>query len=106
MPESAQPLRKLKSYNSSSSCDSGSSLSESGEEMEKEDHNEKKEKKVSYDLDENKYKSLERSGRLNDEFSKSGIHDELYKMLQYFRIYQYLLNAHLLVSSSLKYFLK
>ncbi|XP_075364612.1 tubulin polyglutamylase TTLL7 isoform X3 [Mycteria americana] len=65
MPESAQPLRKLKNYNSDSSCDSGSSMSESGEETEKEDHNEKKEKKVSYDLEENKYKSLERSGRMN-----------------------------------------
>ncbi|XP_009956808.1 PREDICTED: tubulin polyglutamylase TTLL7-like [Leptosomus discolor] len=65
MPESAQLLRKLKNYNSDSSCDSGSSMSESGEETEKEDHNEKKEKKVSYDLEENKYKSLERSGRMN-----------------------------------------
>ncbi|KAM7107156.1 tubulin polyglutamylase TTLL7 isoform 3-T5 [Ciconia maguari] len=65
MPESAQPLRKLKNYNSDSSCDSGSSMSESGEETEKEDHNERKEKKVSYDLEENKYKSLERSGRMN-----------------------------------------
>ncbi|GAB0193030.1 tubulin polyglutamylase TTLL7 [Grus japonensis] len=64
MPESAQPLRKLKTYNSDSSCDSGSSMSESGEETEKEDHNEKKEKKVSYDLEENKCKSLERSGSL------------------------------------------
>ncbi|KFQ63882.1 Tubulin polyglutamylase TTLL7, partial [Pelecanus crispus] len=70
MPESTQPLRKLKNYNSDSSCDSGSSVSESGEETEKEDHNEKKEKKVSYDLEENKYKSLERSGKLNDHFSK------------------------------------
>ncbi|XP_054068846.1 tubulin polyglutamylase TTLL7 isoform X1 [Rissa tridactyla] len=65
MPESAQPSRKLKNYSSDSSCDSGSSMSESGEEIEKEDHNEKKEKKVSYDLEENKCKSLERSGRMN-----------------------------------------
>ncbi|KFU96387.1 Tubulin polyglutamylase TTLL7, partial [Chaetura pelagica] len=64
MPESAQPLRKVKNY-SSDSCDSSSSMTESGEETEKEDHNEKKEKKVSYDLEENKYKSLERSGRMN-----------------------------------------
>lgn len=70
MPESTQPLRKLKNYNSDSSCDSGSSMSESGEETEKEDHNEKKEKKVSYDLEENKEKSLERSGKLNDHFFK------------------------------------
>ncbi|NXQ18062.1 TTLL7 polyglutamylase, partial [Peucedramus taeniatus] len=70
MPESAQSLRKPKNYSSDSSCDSGSSVSESGEETEKEDHNEKKEKKVSYDLEENKYKSLERSGKLNDHVSK------------------------------------
>lgn len=74
MPESAQPLRKLKYYNSDSTCDSSSSISESAEETEKEDqkedHTEKKEKKVSYDLEENKYKSLERSGKLNDHFSK------------------------------------
>lgn len=73
MPESAQPLRKLKNYNSDSSCDSGSSMSESGEETEKEDHNEKKEKKVSYDLEENKYKSLERSGKLSYHIFKSGL---------------------------------
>ncbi|NWU85270.1 TTLL7 polyglutamylase, partial [Onychorhynchus coronatus] len=65
MPESAQSLRKTKIYSSDSSCDSGSCVSESGEETEKEDHNEKKEKKVSYDLEENKYKPLERSGKLN-----------------------------------------
>lgn len=70
MPESAQPSRKLKNYNSDSSCDSGSSMSESGEETEKEDHNEKKEKKVSYDLEENKCKSLERSGKLDYYFFK------------------------------------
>ncbi|NWZ66418.1 TTLL7 polyglutamylase, partial [Acrocephalus arundinaceus] len=70
MPESAQSLRKPKNYSSDSSYDSGSSVSESGEETEKEDNNEKKEKKVSYDLEENKYKSLERSGKLNDHFSK------------------------------------
>ncbi|NXO41455.1 TTLL7 polyglutamylase, partial [Locustella ochotensis] len=70
MPESAQSLRRPKNYSSDSSCDSASSVSESGEETEKEDNNEKKEKKVSYDLEENKYKSLERSGKLNDHFSK------------------------------------
>ncbi|XP_035393863.1 tubulin polyglutamylase TTLL7 isoform X3 [Cygnus atratus] len=69
MPESAQPLRKLKNYDSDSSCDSGSSMSESGEETEKEDHNEKKENKVSYDLEENKYKSLERSGPIRRSVS-------------------------------------
>uniref|UniRef100_A0A672UPD3 Tubulin tyrosine ligase like 7 n=1 Tax=Strigops habroptila TaxID=2489341 RepID=A0A672UPD3_STRHB len=73
MPESAQPLRKLKYYNSDSTCDSSSSISESAEETEKEDqkedHNEKKEKKVSYDLEENKYKSLERSGPIRRSVS-------------------------------------
>ncbi|XP_010284039.1 PREDICTED: tubulin polyglutamylase TTLL7 [Phaethon lepturus] len=69
MPESAQPLRKLKNYNSDSSCGSSSSMSESGEETEKEDHNEKKEKKVSYDLEENKCKSLERSGPIRRSVS-------------------------------------
>lgn len=38
-------------------------MSGSGDETEKEDHNEKKEKKVSYDLEENKYKPSERSGK-------------------------------------------
>ncbi|NXS89669.1 TTLL7 polyglutamylase, partial [Erpornis zantholeuca] len=70
MPESAPSLRKPKIHSSDSSCDSESSVSESGEDTEKEDHYEKKEKKVSYDLEENKYKSLERSGKLNDHFSK------------------------------------
>ncbi|XP_051480853.1 tubulin polyglutamylase TTLL7 isoform X2 [Apus apus] len=68
MPESAQPLRKVKNY-SSDSCDSSSSMTESGEETEKEDHNEKKEKKVSYDLEENKYKFLERSGPIRRSVS-------------------------------------
>ncbi|NXU89112.1 TTLL7 polyglutamylase, partial [Xiphorhynchus elegans] len=70
MPESAHSLRKPKNHSSDSSCDSGSSVSESGEETEKEDHNEKKEKKVSYDLEENKHKSLDRSSKLNNHFSK------------------------------------
>ncbi|NWZ77786.1 TTLL7 polyglutamylase, partial [Poecile atricapillus] len=70
MPESAHSLRKSRNISSDSSCDSGSSVSESGEETEKEDRNEKKEKRVSYDLEENKYKSLERSGNLNEHFSK------------------------------------
>ncbi|NWX94958.1 TTLL7 polyglutamylase, partial [Nothoprocta ornata] len=65
MPESAQTLRKLRNYNSDSSCDSSSDVSESEEETEKEDQNEKKEKKVSYDLEENKHRTLERSGKLN-----------------------------------------
>ncbi|XP_041338924.1 tubulin polyglutamylase TTLL7 isoform X2 [Pyrgilauda ruficollis] len=73
MPESAHSLRKPKNYSSDSSCDSGSSVSESGEETEKEDHNEKKEKKVSYDVEENKYKSLERSGRMNCKPSNKNI---------------------------------
>ncbi|NWW36734.1 TTLL7 polyglutamylase, partial [Panurus biarmicus] len=73
MPESGHSLRKPKNYSSDSSCDSGSSMSESGEETEKEDHNEKKEKKVSYDLEENKYKSLERSGKMNCKPSNKSV---------------------------------
>ncbi|XP_025913425.1 tubulin polyglutamylase TTLL7 [Apteryx rowi] len=69
MPESAQTLRKLRNYNSDSSCDSSSNVSESEEETEKEDHNEKKEKKVSYDLEENKYRTLERSGPIRRSVS-------------------------------------
>ncbi|KAM7046740.1 tubulin polyglutamylase TTLL7 isoform 3-T4 [Acridotheres tristis] len=78
MPESAHSLRKPKNHSSDSSCDSDSSLSESGEETEKEDHNEKKEKKVSYDLEENKYKSLERSGRMNCKPSNKNIKSPSY----------------------------
>ncbi|XP_077641545.1 tubulin polyglutamylase TTLL7 isoform X2 [Lonchura striata] len=69
MPESAHSLRRPKNHSSDSSYDSDSSVSESGEEIEKEDHNEKKEKKVSYDLEENKYKSLERSGPIRRSVS-------------------------------------
>ncbi|XP_019386741.1 PREDICTED: tubulin polyglutamylase TTLL7 isoform X1 [Crocodylus porosus] len=65
MPESAQTIKKHKNYSSESSCDSSSNMSEWEEEAEKEYHNEKKEKKVTYDLEENKYKSLERSGRIH-----------------------------------------
>lgn len=74
MPEIAQPVRKFKNYSSDSSCDSGSSMSGSGDETEKEDHSEKKEKKVSYDLEENKYKPSERSGKLNYHVSKQVWH--------------------------------
>lgn len=63
MPESAQTIKKHKNYSSESSCDSSSNMSEWEEETEKEYHNEKKEKKVTYDLEENKYKPLERSGK-------------------------------------------
>ncbi|KYO36794.1 tubulin polyglutamylase TTLL7 isoform A [Alligator mississippiensis] len=65
MPESAQTIKKHKNYSSESSCDSSSNMSEWEEETEKEYHNEKKEKKVTYDLEENKYKPLERSGRIH-----------------------------------------
>ncbi|XP_068056031.1 tubulin polyglutamylase TTLL7 isoform X3 [Anomalospiza imberbis] len=78
MPESAHSLRKPKNHSSDSSCDSDSSVSESGEETEKEDQNEKKEKKVSYDLEENKYKSLERSGRMNCKPSNKNIKSPSY----------------------------
>lgn len=100
MPETAQPIRKFKSYISDSSCDSSSSMSESGEETEKEDHNEKKEKKVSYDLEENKCKSLERSGKAILQIS-------LAFTINYIKCFSILacicnsgLNSGLLVSSS------
>ncbi|XP_027754169.1 tubulin polyglutamylase TTLL7 isoform X2 [Empidonax traillii] len=78
MPESAHSSRKTKNRSSDSSCDSGSCVSESGEETEKEDHNEKKEKKVSYDLEENKYKPLERSGRMNWKPSNKNVKSPSY----------------------------
>ncbi|XP_030913784.1 tubulin polyglutamylase TTLL7 [Geospiza fortis] len=78
MPESAHSLRKPKNHSSDSSCDSDSSVSESGEETEKEDDNEKKEKKVSYDVEENKYKSLERSGRMNCKPSNKNVKSPSY----------------------------
>ncbi|XP_074859307.1 tubulin polyglutamylase TTLL7 isoform X3 [Carettochelys insculpta] len=65
MPESAQTLKKQRNYGSESSCDSSSNASEWEEETEKEDHNEKKEMKVSFELEENKYKLLERPSRLH-----------------------------------------
>ncbi|KAG8437206.1 hypothetical protein GDO86_008050 [Hymenochirus boettgeri] len=60
MPESTQTLKKLKNYSSHSS----SNISGSSSGTEKEDDKERKGKKVSYDLEENQYKSLERSGRI------------------------------------------
>ncbi|MEE6494674.1 hypothetical protein FKM82_001836 [Ascaphus truei] len=65
MPESTQTLKKQKNYSSNSSCDNTSSSSDTEEEDEKEEPEEKKEKKVSYDLEEHKYKSLERSSRIH-----------------------------------------
>ncbi|XP_078515389.1 tubulin polyglutamylase TTLL7 [Lissotriton helveticus] len=68
MPESTTPSKKQKNYSSSNStCNSSSNScsSESEEDLDKEDHNEKKEKRVSYDIDEQKYKSLERSSRMH-----------------------------------------
>ncbi|XP_043929343.1 tubulin polyglutamylase TTLL7 [Protopterus annectens] len=67
MPESMQTPKKQKNYNNTSSCDSSNSntTSESEEEDEKVDHSEKKEKRVSYNLEENKYRSLDRSSRTN-----------------------------------------
>ncbi|XP_027686685.2 tubulin polyglutamylase TTLL7 isoform X1 [Chelonia mydas] len=65
MPESSQTLKKQRNYSSESSCDSSSNTSEWEEETEMEDHNEKKEMKESYELEENKYKLLERSSRLH-----------------------------------------
>ncbi|XP_063284061.1 tubulin polyglutamylase TTLL7 isoform X2 [Pelobates fuscus] len=60
MPESIQASRKQKN---SSSSDTGGSDSRSGSETEQEDENRRKEKHVSYDLEEHKFKSLERSSR-------------------------------------------
>ncbi|KAE8609430.1 hypothetical protein XENTR_v10011809 [Xenopus tropicalis] len=62
MPESTQTLKKLKNYSSHSSSNSTGSSSDTEEE---EDEKERKEKKVSYDLEEHKYKSLERSSRIH-----------------------------------------
>ncbi|XP_030062157.1 tubulin polyglutamylase TTLL7 isoform X2 [Microcaecilia unicolor] len=64
MPESIQTYKKM-DYSSNSSSSSSSDGSESEEELEKDDLNEKKEKKVSYDIEDPKYKALERSSRLN-----------------------------------------
>ncbi|KAM4722221.1 tubulin polyglutamylase TTLL7 [Rhinophrynus dorsalis] len=61
MPESTLTSRKLKNYSSHSSSNSTDSSSGTDEE----DENERKEKKVSYDLEEHKYKSLERSSRIH-----------------------------------------
>ncbi|XP_065265393.1 tubulin polyglutamylase TTLL7 [Emys orbicularis] len=69
MPESSQTLKKQRNYSSESSCDSSSNTSEWEEETEKEDHNEKKEMKVSYELEENKYKLLERSSPIRRSVS-------------------------------------
>nr|XP_033772520.1 tubulin polyglutamylase TTLL7 isoform X2 [Geotrypetes seraphini] len=61
MPESMQTYKKM-DYSSNSSSNSSSDVSESEEELlEQDNHNEKKEKKVSYDIEEHKYKALERS---------------------------------------------
>ncbi|XP_039591227.1 tubulin polyglutamylase TTLL7 isoform X1 [Polypterus senegalus] len=64
MPETTQTPKKQKEYSSNSSCNNSSS-SASEEEFENEDILEKQEKKVSYDLEEDKNKSPERSSRIN-----------------------------------------
>ncbi|XP_036378495.1 tubulin polyglutamylase TTLL7 [Megalops cyprinoides] len=63
MPESTQTPKKQRDCSSTSSCNNSSSSG--SEDEEKEDLQEKKEKKVSYDLGENKYKSSERSSRVH-----------------------------------------
>ncbi|XP_066548278.1 tubulin polyglutamylase TTLL7 isoform X2 [Amia ocellicauda] len=63
MPESSQTPKKQRDFSSNSSCNNSSSSG--SEEDEKEDLFEKKEKKVSYDLGEDKYKPLERSSRIH-----------------------------------------
>ncbi|MGH0127584.1 UNVERIFIED_CONTAM: hypothetical protein FKN15_028509 [Acipenser sinensis] len=66
MPESTQVPKKQRDDSSNTSCNS-CSTSASEEEDEKEDLLEMKEKKVSYNLEENKYQSLERSSRINSK---------------------------------------
>ncbi|XP_041134197.1 tubulin polyglutamylase TTLL7-like isoform X2 [Polyodon spathula] len=66
MPESTQTPKKQRDDSSNTSCNS-CSTSASEEEDEKEDLLETKEKKVSYNLEENKYHSLERSSRINSK---------------------------------------
>uniref|UniRef100_A0A8D0E3L1 Tubulin tyrosine ligase like 7 n=1 Tax=Salvator merianae TaxID=96440 RepID=A0A8D0E3L1_SALMN len=61
MPESAQFLKKNKNHSSDSSCESSSELSEWEEEAEKEDENAKKNRNVSFDLEDKKL--IERSSR-------------------------------------------
>ncbi|XP_053099181.1 tubulin polyglutamylase TTLL7 isoform X3 [Hemicordylus capensis] len=63
MPESAQLMKKQRHYSSGSSSESSSDVSEWEEEAEKDDQNVKKEKKVSYDLEDRQL--IERSSRMN-----------------------------------------
>ncbi|XP_064189483.1 tubulin polyglutamylase TTLL7 [Anguilla rostrata] len=63
MPESAQTPKKQRDGSSASSCDDSSSSG--SEDQEKEDLQERKEKKVSYDLGENRHKPSERSSRVH-----------------------------------------
>ncbi|KAM4642805.1 tubulin polyglutamylase TTLL7 [Discoglossus pictus] len=63
MPECKPSTKKHKNYSSNSSWNSSSSDSDTGEEEDEKEHNQKKEKKVSYDMEEHKFKSLERSSR-------------------------------------------
>ncbi|KAH0618472.1 hypothetical protein JD844_017707 [Phrynosoma platyrhinos] len=63
MPESAQFMKKNKNYSSGSSCESSSEISEWEEDLEREDENGKKEKNVSFDLEDRKL--IERSSRMH-----------------------------------------
>ncbi|XP_039176949.1 tubulin polyglutamylase TTLL7 [Crotalus tigris] len=63
MPESAQFMKKNKNDSSGSSHESSSDISEWEEEAEKEDENGKKEKNVSFDLEDRKL--IERSSRMH-----------------------------------------
>ncbi|XP_042319302.1 tubulin polyglutamylase TTLL7 isoform X5 [Sceloporus undulatus] len=63
MPESAQFMKKNKNYSSGSSCESSSETSEWEEDPEREDENGKKEKNVSFDLEDRKL--IERSSRMH-----------------------------------------
>lgn len=62
MPESAQFMKKNKNDSSGSSHESSSDISEWEEEAEKEDENGKKEKNVTFDLEDRKL--IERSSKL------------------------------------------
>lgn len=65
MPESSQFMKKQRNdYSTSSSCESSSEVSDWEEEVEKEEDNMKKEKKVSYDLEDRQL--IERSSKWNN----------------------------------------
>lgn len=72
MPESAHFMKKNKNYSSASSCESSSEISEWEEDAEREDENVKKEKNVSFDLEDKKL--IERSSKLNQYKWQVSVH--------------------------------